>query len=50
MNTPDKLFNLLGAIVVVALVTTLVAHRNTAKVVNALGGTFTSSLRAAQGR
>jgi len=49
MNTPDRLFNLLGAIVVVALVTTVVAHKNTAKVVNALGGTFVSSLRAAQG-
>jgi hypothetical protein len=50
VNTPDRLFNLLGAIVVVALVTTLVAHKNTAKVVNSLGGTFVSSLRAAQGR
>jgi len=49
VNTPDRLFNLLGAIVVVALVTTVVAHKNTAKVVNSLGGTFVSSLRAAQG-
>lgn len=49
MGTPDRLFNLLGAIVVVALVTTIVSHRNTARVVNALGGTFVSSLRAAQG-
>lgn len=49
MGTPDRIFNLLGAIVVVALVTTVVAHPNSAKVVSALGSTFAGSLRAAQG-
>ena len=49
MNTPDRLFNLLGAIVVVALVTTVVAHKNTAKVVNSLGGAQAGNERAAQG-
>lgn len=46
----DKVFNLLGALVLVALVTTLVAHKNTAKVVNAFGGAFNNSLKTAEGR
>lgn len=48
--TADKLFNLAGAIVMVALVTTLVAHKNTARVVGATGSAFSGSLRAAMGR
>ena len=39
-----------GAIVVVALVTTLVAHPHTAAVVKSFGDAFSNSLRAAQGR
>lgn len=49
MNTPDRLFNLLGAIVVVALVTTVVAHKGSAQVIGALGNTFAGSIRAAEG-
>jgi hypothetical protein len=46
----DRVFNLLGAIVLVTLVTTLVAHKNTANVVKAFGGAFNSSLRTASGQ
>jgi hypothetical protein len=42
--------DVLGAIVVVALVTTLVAHPHTAAVVKSFGDSFATSLRAAQGR
>lgn len=48
--TVDRVFNLLGAIVMVTLVTTLVAHKNTANVVRAFGGSFNQSLKTAQGR
>ena len=47
--TAGRLFDVIGAIVGVALVTTIVAHPNTAKVLTALGGAFSGSLRAAQG-
>lgn len=46
----DRIFNLLGAIVMVTLVTTLVAHKNTANVVKAFGGAFNQSLRTASGQ
>lgn len=46
----DKLADIAASIVVVALVTTLVSHKNTANVVNAFGSAFSNSLRAAQGR
>jgi hypothetical protein len=46
----DRVFNILGLIVVVALVTTLVAHKNTSDVVKAFGSAFSGSLRAAMGR
>lgn len=42
--------DLLGAIVVVALVTTIVAHPNSAKVITAFGNAFSGSLQAAQGK
>lgn len=45
-----EIADIAGAIVVVALVTTLVSHPNTAKVFRAAGGAFSESLRAAQGR
>lgn len=48
--TGDKALNIVGAIVGVALVTTLVAHRNTARTVGAVGNAFSGSLRAAMGR
>jgi uncharacterized protein YejL (UPF0352 family) len=41
--------DILGAIVTVALVTTLVSHKGTAAVVNSFGHAFSNSLLAAQG-
>lgn len=46
----DKIFNLLGAIVTVALVTTIVSRPNSASVIKALGNAFTGSIKAATGR
>ena len=45
----DKAADIAASIVLVALVTTIVAHPNTAAVVNAFGSAFTNSLTAAQG-
>lgn len=45
-----RVFDLAGLIVMVALVTTLVMHKNTVGVVNSFGNAFSNSLRAAQGR
>ena len=46
----DKLFNVLGSIVVLAIVTTLVLPgRQTVGVINASGGAFAGGLRAAMG-
>jgi len=46
----DRLFNILGGIVTVAMVTVIVTSPNTRGIIRALGSTFTSSLRAAMGR
>lgn len=46
----SRLFDILGLIVVAAIITTLVAHKNTANVISSAGGVFIGSLRAAQGR
>jgi hypothetical protein len=46
----DKLFNVAGAIVTVALVTTVVSHSNSAKVINAIGSSFSGALRASMGK
>jgi hypothetical protein len=45
----DKVVDILGALVGVAMVTTLVAHPNTANVVKSFGSAFSSSILAAQG-
>lgn len=45
----DRFFNVLSAIVGVALVTTIVAHPQTAKDITAGGAAFAGSLRAAEG-
>lgn len=45
----DKFINVLGTIVVVALVTTIVAHPNSASDIKAMGDAFSGSIRAAQG-
>ncbi len=46
----NNIFNVAGAIVTVALVTTLVSAPNTAAVIGALGTAFSSSLKAAMGQ
>lgn len=46
----DKALNVVGAIVTVALVTTIVAHPESANVVRALGSAFSGAIRAAQGK
>lgn len=46
----DRVFNIAGMIVVLAIITTLVAHTETKKVIGAIGTTFTGSIRAAMGR
>lgn len=46
----DKLFNVLGAIVTVALVTTIVSRPQSARVIRAMGDAFAGSIRAALGR
>lgn len=46
----DKVADVLMAIVAVAMVTTIVAHPNSARVVTAAGRAFSNSIRAATGR
>lgn len=45
-----RIFDIVGAIIGVALATVLVTSANTAKVISAFGDTFAGSLRAAMGR
>lgn len=45
----DKIVDVMGMIVGVALVTTLVAHPQTANVVKSFGSAFSSSILASQG-
>lgn len=46
----DKLADIAGGIILVALATTLVSHANTAKDISALGNAFSGSIRAALGK
>lgn len=46
----DKAFNILGAIVTVALVTTIVSRPNSATVIRAFGEAFSGSIKSAMGR
>lgn len=46
----DRFTNILGAIVTVALITTIVAHRNSAQVISAAANGFANSIRAAMGK
>lgn len=46
----DKVADIAGGIIVVALVTTVVSHKQSAKVITAIGNTFSGSLRAAMGK
>ena len=46
----NSIFGLLGAIVTVALVTTIVSSKESSNVIKAFSGGFSDSLRAAQGK
>lgn len=46
----DKIANIAAAIVTVAMVTTIVARPNSAKVIEASGNAFANGIRAALGR
>lgn len=46
----DKVADVAMAIVAVAMVTTIVAHRNSARVITSVGNAFSRSIRAAIGR
>lgn len=46
----DKVFNILGAIVTVALVTAVVSQPNSASVITGFGDAFSGSIRAALGK
>jgi hypothetical protein len=46
----DRIADIFAGITAVALVTTIVAHPNTAKVITAVGNTYSKSLRAAMGK
>lgn len=46
----DNLFDVLGGIVLVALVTTVVTSRNTASQITAAGNAFSSTIAAALGK
>lgn len=45
----NTIINVMGAIVTVALVTTLVSHTQTAAVIGAFGDAFSGSIKAAIG-
>lgn len=46
----DKAINVLGAIVTVAMVTTIVSRSTSAQVIRAFGEAFSGSIRAALGK
>lgn len=48
--TGDRVFNVLGAIVTVALVTTVVSRPQSARVIKAMGDAFAGSISAALGK
>lgn len=45
----DRVFDVIAGITMVALVTTIVANRNSANVIKATGAAYSGSLRAAMG-
>jgi hypothetical protein len=45
----DNVFDVAGGIVIVALATTIVSNRNSARVVNAIGNAFSNSIKASLG-
>jgi hypothetical protein len=47
MQTIDSLFNLLGTIVILAMITVVFASKNTQGIINSLANAFTNSIKAA---
>ena len=45
----DRIFNVAGSIIVLAIVATIVASPNSAKVVSSVGGAFSNAIRSAKG-
>ena len=50
MGSIDKVVNIGAMLVVVAGITTIVAHPASAAIIKALGDAFSSALKAAQGK
>jgi hypothetical protein len=46
----NTIINVLGALVTVAMVTTIVAHPASSTVINSLGNAFSGAIRASMGR
>jgi hypothetical protein len=46
----NSFFELLGSIVVLAMITDVVTSKNTAKIVTSSGGAFANVLKSAQGK
>lgn len=46
----NKVADIALAIVAVAMITTIVSHRNSSRVISAVGRAFSGSIRAATGR
>lgn len=46
----DRVFNIAGLLIGATIVTILVSHSETKNVINALGSSFSGTLRAAQGK
>jgi len=46
----DQIFNVAGLIVILAIIATIVASKNSANDFKALGGTFSESITAAKGK
>lgn len=46
----DRAFDILAGITAVAMVTTIVAHKNTSRVVSSVGKAYSEALNAAMGQ
>jgi uncharacterized membrane protein len=49
MESFGRIFDIAGMIVVLAIITTLVAHAETKRIISAIGDAFSGSLRVAMG-
>jgi hypothetical protein len=46
----DRVFNILGSIVTVAMVTVIVSSPNTSKIIREFGSSFSGAVRSAMGK